>query len=55
MVHWVLKVSVVLIVYGVCYFGCLKGLSKSVQVVLNGIEAVMVLTFDSAETASSVL
>ena len=26
------------------YFGSLKGLSKSVQVLLNGIEAVMVLT-----------
>ena len=26
------------------YFGCLKGASKSVQVPLNGMEAVMVLT-----------
>ena len=26
------------------YFGCLKGLSKSVQVLLTGIKAVMVLT-----------
>ena len=26
------------------YFGCLKGLSKSVQVQLNGIETVTVLT-----------
>ena len=27
-----------------CYFGCLKGFSKSVQVLFNGIEAVLVLT-----------
>ena len=27
----------------VCCFGCLKGVSKSVQVLCNGIEAVMVL------------
>ena len=26
------------------YFGCLKGVSKSVQVPFNGIEAVLVLT-----------
>ena len=26
------------------YFGCLKGVSKSVQVPLNGIEAVVALT-----------
>ena len=26
------------------YFGCLKGVSKSVQLLLNGMEAVMVLT-----------
>ena len=28
----------------VCYFGCLKGVPKSVQVLFNGIEALMVLT-----------
>ena len=28
----------------VCHFGCLKGVSRSVQVLLYGIEAVMVLT-----------
>ena len=28
----------------VCHFGCLKGVSKSVQVLLNGEESVMVLT-----------
>ena len=26
------------------YFGCLKGVSKTVQVVLNGIEAAIILT-----------
>ena len=31
----------------VCCFGCLKGRSKSVQVVLNGIEAVLILTLIS--------
>ena len=29
---------------GVCYFGCTKRVSKSVQVRLNGIEAVLLLT-----------
>ena len=29
---------------GVCYFGCSKGVPKSVQVLLNGTETVMVLT-----------
>ena len=28
----------------VCYFGCLKGGSESVQVLLNALEAVLVLT-----------
>ena len=28
----------------VCYFGCLKGASKSVQVLFSGIEMAMVLT-----------
>ena len=28
----------------ICYFGCLKGVSKSVPVLFNCIEAVMVLT-----------
>ena len=27
----------------ICYLGCLKGVSKSVQVLFNGIEAVMLL------------
>ena len=36
-----------------CYFGCLQGCLKSVQVLFNGIEAVMVRTlFDSSEIAS---
>ena len=30
--------------YRACYVGCLKGVSKSVQVLLHGIEAAMVLT-----------
>ena len=30
--------------YRVCCFGCLKDVSKSVQVLFNGIEALMVLT-----------
>ena len=38
-----------------CCFGFLKGSSKSVQVLLNGIEAVMVLTFDISEIANAVL
>ena len=29
---------------GSAFLGCLKGVSKSVQVLLNGIEAVMVLS-----------
>ena len=29
---------------GACHFGCLKGVSKAVQVLLNGIEPVMALT-----------
>ena len=29
----------------VCHFGCLKGVAKPVQVLFNGIEAVVVLTF----------
>ena len=32
------------IVSGACCFGCFKGISKSVQVLLNGAEAVMELT-----------
>ena len=28
----------------VCYFGCLKGVSKSVQVLFNGTDAVLVRT-----------
>ena len=40
----------------ICYFGCLKGRSKSVQVLSNGIGAVVVLTLivllDISETAS---
>ena len=29
---------------GACYFGCFKGVSNSVQELLHGIEAVLVLT-----------
>ena len=36
------------------YVGCFKGLSKSVQVLFNGIEAVLVLTLtDDSEIAST--
>ena len=38
----------------VCYVGCLKGVSTSVQVLFNVIEAVVVLTLDSSEIASPV-
>ena len=37
-----------------CNFGCSKGGSKSAQVLLNGIGAVMVLTFDKSEIATPV-
>ena len=30
--------------YKICYFDCFEGDSKSVQVLLNGVEAVMALT-----------
>ena len=30
-------------------FGCLKGVSKSVQLLFNGTESVMALTFDDYE------
>ena len=35
----------------VCYLGCLKQGFKSVQVLFNGIEAVMMLTFDNSDIA----
>ena len=41
--------------YGICYFGCLKRASRSVEVLLNGIEAVLVYTeIDNSEIASLV-
>ena len=36
-------------------FGCSKGLSKSVQVVFHGVEAVMVLSLDNCDIASPVV
>ena len=30
--------------YRACYFGCFKGISKSVQVLLDGIDAIVLLT-----------
>ena len=38
--------------YRACYLGSLSGVSKSVLVRLNGIEAVMVLDFENSEMAS---
>ena len=35
-----------------CYFGCVRGRSKSVQVLFNGTEAVTVLIFDNVDIAS---
>ena len=41
----VLEVGITVIAnYRACCFGCFKGASTSVEVLLNGIEAVMVLT-----------
>ena len=40
----------------VCYFGGLKEGSKSVQVLSNGIETIMVISvFDTSETASTAI
>ena len=36
------------------HFGCLKGVSKSIQVLLNGIRAVVELFLDTSEIASPV-
>ena len=36
------------------YFGCLKGVSKSVRVLLNGMEAIMGIDFEISELARPV-
>ena len=40
--------------YRVCYFGRLKGVSKSVQVLFNGIEAIYGTDIENSEIASRV-
>ena len=42
--HSVEKASDLSDSHRICYFGCLEGVSKSVQVLFNGMEAAMVLT-----------